>query len=66
MSCTKLQVHNLSQCCQGRLSNGHRQHAQKFDEVRTRGFRVMRADKQTDFTIFCTHPGGEVMVSIQY
>ena len=28
--------------------HGHREHTQKFIEVRLRGFRVMRADRQTD------------------
>jgi len=38
-------------CCnvvRGGSSHGHRQHARKFGEVRPRGFRVMRVDRQTD------------------
>ena len=42
-SSTKPEVHNISQRRQG-----HRQRAQKFDEVRVCDFRVMRADGQTD------------------
>jgi len=32
----------------GGSSHGHRQHAQKFDEVRPRFFRVMRANRKTE------------------
>ena len=40
--------HNIAQPVRGGPIYGHRQHAHKFGEVRSCGFRVWRADKQTD------------------
>ena len=45
---TKPEVHNVSQRrAREGLSQSHRRHAQKF-EVQLCGFRVMRADRQTE------------------
>jgi len=50
-SSVKPEVHNISQRRQRMTEPRHKQHAQKIGEVRPRGFRVMRADSQTDILI---------------
>jgi len=48
-SSTKLEIHNLSQRHQKRIKQQSQATCtKKFAEVRPRGFRVMRADRQTD------------------
>jgi len=46
-SSTKLEMHNVSQRRQTGPSHDHRQHAQKLESSLC-GFRVTRADRQTD------------------